>query len=96
MVTDPLFPTCPIRNVLARICRPDTLWIIQLLGASRSKGYNTLLKNVPKSELANSLQVLIQDEIITEKAGKYALSTTGKELFPLVTSLITWCNEHLD
>ena len=54
------------------------------------------LQGYAESELSDSLQVLIQDEIITEKAGKYALSTTGKELFPLVASLITWCNEHLN
>ena len=40
MVVDVQFPTCPVRNVLSRLCEPDALWVIQLLGKSQTLTQN--------------------------------------------------------
>ena len=46
MVVKPQFPTCPIRNVLAKTCEPDTLWVIQSIGSWGSMTYDELLHYV--------------------------------------------------
>ena len=95
MVIDPFFPTCPIRNVLARICVPDTLCLIQELGRKGWTSYEALSQEFPDCPLSTSLKVLKEDKIIIESNKLYSLSTIGKELYPLVSSLITWCEKNL-
>ena len=95
MVIDPLFPTCPIRNILSRICVPDTLCLIQKLGKKGRATYEELRYDLPDSPLSASLMVLKEDNIIVENNKLYSLSTIGKELYPLVSTLITWCEKNL-
>ena len=95
MVIDPLFPTCPIRNVLARVCVPDTLCLIQELGRKGEASYEALRQGLPDSSLSAALNVLKEDKIIVESNKLYRLSTIGKELYPLVSILIEWCEKNL-
>ncbi|MBF1580591.1 MAG: transcriptional regulator [Prevotella sp.] len=95
MVIDPLFPTCPIRNILSRICVADTLCLIQTLGKKGRATYEELRYDLPDSPLSASLMVLKEDNIIVENNKLYSLSTIGKELYPLVSTLITWCEKNL-
>jgi len=95
MVIDPLFPTCPIRNILSRICVADTLCLIQTLGKKGRATYEELRYDLPDSPLSASLMVLKEDNIIVENNKLYSLSTIGKELYPLVSTLIAWCEKNL-
>jgi len=95
MVIDPLFPTCPIRNILSRICVADTLCLIQTLGKKGRATYEELRYDLPDSPLSASLMVLKEDNIIVENNKLYSLSTIGKELYPLVSPLITWCERNV-
>ena len=94
MVIDPLFPTCPIRNILARICVPDTLCLIQLLGLKGSATYTELSQDMPDYLLSVSLRVLKEDRIIIDETNEYRLSSIGKELYPLASTLILWCYKN--
>jgi len=38
---------------------------------------------------------LKEDNIIVENNKLYSLSTIGKELYPLVSTLIAWCEKNL-
>ena len=95
MVIDPLFPTCPIRNILSRICVADTLCLIQTLGKKGRATYEELRYDLPDSPLSASLNILKEDRIIVESDKQYVLSNIGKELFPLISTLITWCEKNL-
>nr|WP_314698138.1 transcriptional regulator [uncultured Prevotella sp.] len=95
MVIDPLFPTCPIRNILSRVCVSDTLCLIQTLGKKGRTTYEELRYDLPDSPLSTSLMVLKEDNIIVENNKLYSLSTIGKELYPLVSTFITWCEKNL-
>lgn len=46
MVVDVQFPTCPVRNVLSRLCEPDALWVIQLLGKSQTLTQNDFKREI--------------------------------------------------
>ena len=95
MVIDPLFPTCPIRNILSRICVADTLCLIQTLGKRGWTSYEELSSYLPEDALSASLTVLKEDKIVVESGNRYALSNIGKELFPLVSTLIAWCERNV-
>ncbi|ASE18079.1 winged helix-turn-helix transcriptional regulator [Prevotella melaninogenica] len=95
MVIDPLFPTCPIRNILSRICVADTLCLIQTLGKKGRATYEELRHDLPDSPLSTSLNILKEDRIIVESDKQYVLSNMGKELFPLVSTLIAWCERNV-
>ena len=95
MVVDPLFPTCPIRNILSRICVADTLYLIQTLGRKGRATYKELRQVLPDPPLAASLNVLKEDRIIVESDKQYVLSDIGKELFPLISKLIAWCERNV-
>jgi putative transcriptional regulator len=95
MVIDPLFPTCPIRNILSRICVPDTLCLIQELGRKGEVSYEALSQDLPDGSLSASLNVLKEDRIIVESDKQYVLSNIGKELFPLISTLIAWCERNI-
>jgi putative transcriptional regulator len=73
----------------------DTLCLIQTLGKKGRATYEELRYDLPDSPLSASLMVLKEDNIIVENNKLYSLSTIGKELYPLVSTLIAWCEKNL-
>jgi putative transcriptional regulator len=73
----------------------DTLCLIQTLGKKGRATYEELRYDLPDSPLSASLMVLKEDNIIVENNKLYSLSTIGKELYPLVSTFITWCEKNL-
>jgi putative transcriptional regulator len=73
----------------------DTLCLIQTLGKKGRATYEELRYDLPDSPLSTSLMVLKEDNIIVENNKLYSLSTIGKELFPLISTLIAWCEKNL-
>ena len=85
MVVDVQFPTCPIRNVLSRLCEPDALW-----------DFKREFKGLEVQEIITTLTHLKEDNIIVEDHECYRLSSLGTSLLPAIQELITWCKNHQD
>nr|WP_315089488.1 MarR family transcriptional regulator [uncultured Alloprevotella sp.] len=97
MVVDPQFPNCPIRNVLARICEPDLLWLVHIVGKKDSATLEELLQEMedrtPK-EVETALCKLMTDGIIKQSAKSFSLTDRGLSLLPLAENLAHWCEQN--
>ena len=85
MVVDPNFPKCPIRNVLARICEPDLLWIVHIVGKKDSATLEELLQEMEdrtQKEVKTALCKLMTDGIIEQSVESFSLADRGLSLFP--------------
>ena len=97
MVVDPQFPNCPIRNVLARICEPDLLWLVHILGKKNSATLEELLQEMEdrtQKEVETALCKLMTDGIIEQSAKSFSLAVRGLSLFPLAEELAYWCEQN--
>ena len=98
MVTDPLFPDCPVRNVLARLCGPNTLWVIHLLNERQTMTQDELeqeMKGTKRSEVSAAITVLKADNIIASCRNAYRLSALGASIVPYIKGLVGWCEQQI-
>ena len=97
MVVDTQFPNCPIRNVLARICEPDLLWIVHIVGKKDSATLEELLQEMEdrtQKEVETALCKLMADGIIEQSVESFSLTDRGLSLFPLTENLAHWCEQN--
>lgn len=97
MVVDTQFPNCPIRNVLARICEPDLLWIVHILGKKDSATLEELLQKMQdqtRREIDAALCKLTADGIIEQSVESFSLTDRGLSLLPLAENLAHWCEQN--
>ena len=97
MVVDPNFPKCPIRNVLARICEADLLWIVHIVGKKDSATLEELLQEMEdrtQKEVETALCKLMTDGIIKQSVKSFSLTDRGLSLFPLAENLAHWCEQN--
>ena len=97
MVVDPNFPKCPIRNVLARICEPDLLWLVHIVGKKDSATLEELLQEMEdrtQKEVETALCKLMTDGIIEQSVKSFSLTDRGLSLFPLAEELAYWCEQN--
>ncbi|HEY3996080.1 MAG TPA: helix-turn-helix domain-containing protein [Mycobacterium sp.] len=87
--------TCPIARSLEIVGERWTLLIVRdaFYGARRFSDFHSHL-GIPKAVLAERLTLLVEEGVLTKEAGEYQLTVKGKELWPLVWSMITWGNEN--
>jgi DNA-binding HxlR family transcriptional regulator len=103
---DPLYPTCPIRNIINRISDKWSLLILGTLnqnGIMRYKELNAAIPDISQKMLSITLKRLEEDKLINRKMYaeipprvEYSLTKTGKEFMPAVDMMVNWALEHFD
>lgn len=87
--------SCPIARSLEIVGERWTLLIVRdaFYGARRFSDFHSHL-GIPKAVLAERLTLLVDESVLTKQAGEYRLTAKGRQLWPLVWSMITWGNEN--
>lgn len=105
-VTDPVFPQCPIRNVLSRIGdRWSLLTLLALQDTDKPLRFTELCKAIPgvsQKMLASTLRELEADDLVKRTAYpeipprvEYSLTERGKSLMPLLNQLVEWSLDNM-
>ena len=106
-VVDPLFPQCPVRNVLSRI---GDRWSLLVLLALHEKAeimrFSDLCKAIPdvsQKMLTSTLRKLEADDLLSRTIYpevpprvEYKLTKRGKTLIPLLNQLVDWSLDNMD
>ena len=108
LIEDALFPDCPIRNILARLCDKWSLLVIYTLNKAGNKNtrFKELQREIPdisQKMLTVTLRTLEEDGYITRTVYpevpprvEYALTSRAYSLLPHINALITWALENKD
>lgn len=108
VIQDTMFPTCPVRNILARICDKWALLVIYNLYLSdKEKMRFTELKqqmpDISQRMLTTTLRTLEEDRYITRTVYpevpprvEYTLTDRAKTLRPILESLLQWSMHNID
>lgn len=104
----PLFPDCPIRNILARISDKWSLLVIFTLNRSeedsvRFKELQRRIPDISQKMLTVALRTLEEDGYVTRTIYpevpprvEYALTARAKSLLPHINALIGWAAENME
>ncbi|MDD7336509.1 MAG: helix-turn-helix domain-containing protein [Prevotella sp.] len=106
-VIDPLFPQCPIRNVLSRIGdRWSLLVLLALHDKAEAMRFSDLCKAIPdvsQKMLTSTLRKLEADDLLSRTIYpevpprvEYKLTKRGKTLVPLLNQLVDWSLDNMD
>ena len=106
-VVDPLFPKCPIRNVLSRIGdRWSLLVLLTLLDNEHPMRFRDLCKAIPdvsQKMLTSTLRELEADDLVSRTVYpevpsrvEYELTERGQSLIPLLNQLVDWSLENME
>ena len=106
-VVDPLFPQCPVRNVISRIGdRWSLLVLLALHDKAGTMRFSDLCKTIPdvsQKMLTSTLRKLEADDLLSRTIYpevpprvEYKLTKRGKTLIPLLNQLVDWSLENMD
>lgn len=106
-VEDVVFPGCPIRNVLVRICDKWALLVLYTLnradGPVRFKELQRGIPDISQKMLTVTLRSLEDDGYVSRKAYaevpprvEYELTALAHSLIPCFNALLGWAVDHLD
>lgn len=105
-IRDSLYPNCPIRNVLSRVCDKWSMLILFTLHNNGVMRFKELQRNIPdisQKMLTAALKTLEADGLIHRKVYpevpprvEYWLSERGTSLIPLINDLIVWAQQNMD
>ena len=107
-IEDAVFPNCPIRNILARLCDKWSLLVIYTLDkagkeAVRFKELQREIPDISQKMLTVTLRTLEDDGYVTRTVYpevpprvEYALTARAYTLLPHVNALIVWALENRD
>ena len=104
-VTDPHFPTCPVRNVLSRIGEKWPMLIMLTLDATgKPMRYSDLQRAIPdisQKMLTQHLRDLEADGFIRRTVYaevpprvEYSFTDRARSLMPLLNNLVKWSLEN--
>ena len=107
-IEDAVFPDCPIRNILARICDKWSLLVIYTLDKAgketvRFKELQREIPDISQKMLTVTLRTLEDDGYVTRTVYpevpprvEYALTERARSLLPHINALIGWALENID
>ena len=106
-VIDPLFPQCPVRNVLSRIGdRWSLLVLLALHEKAETMRFSDLCRAIPdvsQKMLTSTLRKLEADDLLSRTVYpevpprvEYKLTKRGKTLIPLLNQLVDWSLDNMD
>ena len=106
-VVDPLFPKCPVRNVLSRIGDRWSLLVLLALhdkaGTMRFSDLCRAIPDVSQKMLTSTLRKLEADDLLSRTIYpempprvEYKLTKRGKTLIPLLNQLVDWSLDNMD
>lgn len=107
MIKDKVFPDCPIRNILARICDKWSMLIIYTLNAHADEPlrFNALRKLIPdisQKMLTSTLRTLEEDGFVRRVVYaevpprvEYSLTDRSFTLIPIIEELIRWAANNM-
>ena len=105
-IRDPIFPECPIRNILARIGGKWTLAVLYTLGESqepmRFRDIEQKNPDFSQKMLTQTLRGLVADGLVSRKVYaempprvEYALTDRGRSFLPVLRQLLDWAYNNL-
>ena len=106
-VVDPLFPQCPVRNVLSHIGdRWSLLVLLALHDKAEAMRFSDLCRAIPdvsQKMLTSTLRKLEADDLLSRTIYpevpprvEYKLTKRGKTLIPLLNQLVDWSLDNMD
>lgn len=107
MIKDKVFPDCPIRNILARICDKWSMLIIYTLNAHADEPlrFNALRKLIPdisQKMLTSTLRTLEEDGFVRRVVYaevpprvEYSLTDRSFTLIPIIEEFIGWAANNM-
>lgn len=107
-IEDALFPDCPIRNILARLCDKWSLLVIYTLNKAdketiRFKELQREIPDISQKMLTVTLRTLEDDGYVIRTVYpevpprvEYALTSRTHSLLPHINALIEWALENKD
>lgn len=107
-IENTMFPNCPIRNILAKICDKWSLLVIYTLNTTgkesiRFKELQRKIPDISQKMLTVTLRTLEDDGYVTRTVYpevpprvEYALTPRAYSLLPHINALIEWALEHKD
>lgn len=105
---DVMFPACPVRNILARLCDKWALLVIYILDRSEKKKlrFTELKQQMPdisQRMLTMTLRTLEEDGYVTRSVFseipprvEYALTERARSLKPILDALLRWSVDNMD
>ena len=107
-VQDAMFPGCPVRNILARLCDKWALLVIYILDRSEKESMRFMelkqqMPDISQKMLTMTLRTLEEDGYVTRTIFseipprvEYALTERAKSLKPILDSLLQWSIDNMD
>lgn len=105
-VTDPMFPECPVRNVLSRIGEKWSILVLLTLDGTRQpmrfKAIEAAIPDISQKMLTQALRDLEADGLVLRHAYaevpprvEYELTDRSRSLLPHIHNLVGWALENL-
>ena len=105
-VTDPLFPECPVRNVLVRIGDKWSILVLLTLDGTRQpmrfKAIEAAIPDISQKMLTQVLRDLEADGLVLRHAYaevpprvEYELTDRSRSLLPHIHNLVDWALNNL-
>lgn len=103
-----MFPGCPVRNILARLCDKWALLVLYILDRSGKESMRFMelkqqMPDISQRMLTMTLRTLEEDGYVTRTIFseipprvEYALTERAKSLKPILDSLLQWSVENMD
>lgn len=108
IIEDAVFPDCPIRNILSKLCDKWSLLVIYTLNKAatptiRFKELQREIPDISQKMLTVTLRTLEDDGYVTRTVYpevpprvEYALTPRTHSLLPHINALIEWAIENKD